>query len=127
MRAKHKENKGKLKQTIDWYESVTELIFKCESCDYTCGNEDVLELHINEKHETENKLSEIKLEVFAIVDFGVDALETRKNIIDKLNEQSDVEKVLKVFVNKADNFMDINNVIWNAADIFLTTKCKPGV
>ena len=106
---------------------IHELIFKCESCDYICGNEDVLDLHIKEKHETENKLSEIKLKEFAIVDFGVDALETRKNIIDKLNEQSDVEKLLKVFVKKAEYFMDINNVILNAADIFFTTKCKPGV
>ena len=127
MRAKHRENREMLKQAIVSCESIPELIFKCDLCEYICENEDVLNMHMNEKHENENELSEIKLEVFAIVDFGVDALETRKIIIEKLNEQKDVEKVLQVFVNKSENFIDINNLIWNAADIFLTTKCKPSM
>ena len=80
MRAKHRENREMLKQAIVSCESIPELIFKCDLCEYICENKDVLNMHMNEKHENENELSEIKLEVFAIVDFGIDVLETRKII-----------------------------------------------
>ena len=42
--------------------------------------------------------------------------------MEKLNEQEEVENVLKCYVDKFETFIDINNVIWNSVDIFLTTK-----
>ena len=49
-------------------------------------------------------------------------MESRKIIMEKLNEQEEVENVLKCYVDKFETFIDINNVIWNSVDIFLTTK-----
>ena len=49
-------------------------------------------------------------------------LEARKNIIEKLNEQDEVEKVLKVYVDTFDSYIDVDNVRWNSVDIFLTTN-----
>ena len=49
-------------------------------------------------------------------------MDARKTIIEKLSEQDDVEKVLKVFVNKNESLWDINNFICNSVDIVLSTK-----
>ena len=92
---------------------------KCDQCDFVCENDEALKAH---KHDDENKITEIKLEVFGIVDFGNDVFEARKVIMEKLNEQNEVEQVLKAYVNKNETFMDINNVIWNSVDIVLSTK-----
>ena len=42
-----------------------------------------------------------------------DVLEARKNIIEKINEQ-----VEKVYVNKTDTVMDVDNLRWDCVDIF---------
>jgi DNA-binding Lrp family transcriptional regulator len=74
----------------------------------------------------ETETCEIKLEVFALVDLKINVLEARKNIIEKLSEQEEVSEVLKVYVNKSDTNMDVDNLRWNSVDIFLTPKggCK---
>ena len=59
--------------------------------------------------EKEIVTSEIKLEVFTLVNFEMDVLEARQTVIDKLNEQDGVEKVEKVYVNKSDAYLYIDN------------------
>ena len=54
-------------------------------------------------------------------------LQARKDIIEKLCKQKEVEKVDKVFVDKMESFMDVDNVRWNSIDVFLTTKEKQKV
>ena len=53
------------------------------------------------------------LEIFAIVYLEKDVLQARKDIIEKLYKQKEVEKVDKVFVYKMDSFLDVDNVRWN--------------
>ena len=57
-------------------------------------------MHLSLKHtdEKELKVSEIKLKVFGLVDFGIDVMDARKNT------------VLKVYVDKFDSYFDINSV-----------------
>ena len=66
---------------------------------------------------------EVNLELFTI-DFENDVLEARKNVIEKLEEQNEVEKVLKVYVDKFERFVDTNNILWRTIDIYLTTSEK---
>ena len=70
------------------------------------------------------EITKIKLEVFAIVDFDNNVLEARKEIIDNLGKQKEVEEVLKIFVDKSETFFDVDNVRWNNVDIFFKTKEK---
>ena len=93
-------------------------------CDFDAENEQDLDTHISENHNNEKdiEISEIKLEIFAIVNFENDVLQARKDIIEKLCKQKEVEKVDKVFVDKMESFMDVDNVRWNSIDVFLTTK-----
>ena len=51
-------------------------------------------------------------------------LEARKDIIDNLGKQNEVEEVIKVFVDKSETFFDVDNVRWNNVDIFFKTKEK---
>ena len=48
-------------------------------------------------------------------------LEARNIWMEKLNEQKEVSKVEKVYVNKNDTFIDIDNLRWNSVDIVLST------
>ena len=43
-------------------------------------------------------------------------------LIKKLNEQNEVESVDKVFVDKNESFLDIDNLQWNSVDIYLQSK-----
>ena len=97
----------------------------CENCDFVAENEENVKTHVIEKHENEsdNVVIEIKLELFTI-DFDNDVLEARKNVIEKLEEQNEVEKVLKVYVDKFERFVDTNNILWRTIDIYLTTSEK---
>ena len=45
-------------------------------------------------------------------------MEARKRILEKLDEMEEIDKVLKVYVDKSESFMDVDNVRWNSADIF---------
>ena len=49
---------------------------------------------------------------------------TRNNIIKKLNEQKEIEKFLKIYVDNTETFVDTDDVHWKPADIILTTKEK---
>ena len=51
-------------------------------------------------------------------------LEARNNVMEKLDEQNEAEKVLKVYVDKFESFIDTNNILWRTIDIFLTTTKK---
>ena len=42
--------------------------------------------------------------------------------MEKLNDQREVLKVEKVYVDKHDTFIDIDNLRWNSVDIVLSTK-----
>ena len=42
--------------------------------------------------------------------------------MENLNEQSEVETVKTVYVNKSDTYMDIDNLRWNTIEIVLTTN-----
>ena len=85
---------------------------------------DDLNTYISLKHKAEKdqETIEIKLEIFALVDSGNDVFETRKSIIEKLLEQKDIEKVLKLYIDKMYTYADVNNVFWNNADIIITSK-----
>ena len=47
-----------------------------------------------------------------LLNFDYDVLEVRKQLIEKLEEQDEVEHVLKVYVNKIGAFIDENNIKW---------------
>ena len=76
-------------------------------CYYNCNKDPDIEYH-----------SYISRETFPSTFAGMNLLFAGMN--------EDVDKVLKVYVNKFDTNMDINNIRWNSVDIFLTTKkgCK---
>ena len=97
---------------------------QCDKCDFLAPSENVLTEHKNSKHEQDNEEIEIKLEVFALVDFENDVLKTRKVVIEKLEEQVEVEKVKTVYINKCDTYFDKDDLRWNSTEILLTTK-KP--
>ena len=48
----------------------------------------------------------------------------RKDLIESLSTHKEVEKVDKVFVDKNETFVDIDNLRWNSVDIFLSTNEK---
>ena len=81
--------------------------------------------HNDLKHKSLNEVkqesNEIKLEVFALV-FTDNVLETRKNIMEKLNEQDEVEDVEKAFISKVESYSDVDSLFWNKADIPLKSK-----
>ena len=131
VKAKHTEIKEMKDQSSeilnlennDLCENEIENPLKCNECEYVAQTNEDLNTHMASAHEQELE-TEIKLEVFTIVDFGRDVFDARNMIIEKLSEQDGVEKVLKVYVNKNEVFMDVDNVVWNSADIFLKTKKK---
>ena len=100
-------------------ESVETENFECEICKYVAENNQDLDNHIVEKH---NENREIKLEVFLLVGNENDVHEARKMLMEKLNEQKEVVKVEKVYVDKNDTFIDKDNLRWNSVDIVLSTK-----
>ena len=105
MRAKHKENKEKsnlfagnaYSETIALETDAENIILKCDQCDFVAENRDALKEHT---HDDKKESSQIKLEIFGIVDFGNSVLDARKAIIEKLSEQEEVEQVLTAYVNK---------------------------
>ena len=56
------------------------------------------------------------------LDFSGDVYKTRNEVIEKLEEQDEVEKTLKLFVNNFETYVDRYNVHWKAADIILSSK-----
>ena len=101
---------------------IVETTLCCNECDIPFENKNDLEKHFSLKHrnDEETETCEIKLEVFALVDLENNVLEARENKIKKLSEQEEVSEVLKVYVNKSDTNMDVDNLRWNCVDIFLT-------
>ena len=111
VKAKHKENfeveveltgntEPELVAAVE--KSVDENTFKCEECDFVSDKEENLNIHITSIHKVVQSLEKNKteLEVFAIVFFGNDVFKTRQNVLDKLNEQKEVETVLKLYIDK---------------------------
>ena len=103
-------------------ESHLDIILKCDHCDFASKNNTDLEIHISEKHNADSETFEIKLEVFCLVENEKNVLETRQNLIDKLNNLKEIESVDKVYVDKNESFIDVNNLQWNSVDIFLKSK-----
>ena len=97
----------------------------CDKCDYSSKTESGLKAHNDLKHiiviEEIEETNEIKLEVFALVTTD-NVLETRKNIIENLNKQDEVEEVLKAFISKVESFSDVDGLVWNKADITLRSQ-----
>ena len=125
-RAKHKEHQNPPTDESESETGKAEMSIKCDQCEFIATNKEHLKKHINLKDDHETESSEIKLEVFAIFDFGMDVYEARNAIIDKLNAQDGVDKLLKVYVDKNETFMDVDKVFWNSADDTLATKSKTG-
>ena len=98
--------------------------FKCEEFEFFTDISEDLDTHITEKHKVKEdcETKEIKLEVFMLVGNENDVLEARKELIEKLSKQNGVEKVDKVFVDKNETFLDIDNLRWNSTDIVLSTS-----
>ena len=116
IRAKHRESNDNSTETILDPEIVvveSDIVtsLNCDQCDFSCLIEADLNAHNDLNHMVlkEKKVTEIKLEVFALVDTD-NVLETRKLIIEKLSEQEEVEEVLKVFVSKVESYFDVNNI-----------------
>ena len=120
IKAKHRENENTLEPEIVVIESEIIQSWKCEKCDFSSETETELKAHNDLKHmiliEEKEETFEIKLEVFALV-LTDNVLETRKNIIETLNKQAEVEEVLKAFISKVESFSDVDGLAWNKADI----------
>ena len=80
-----------------------------------------LEMH-SEKNNEDRETFDIKIEIFCLVDGEKDVLVTRQNLIEKLNDQKEVESVEKVYVDKTESFIDVDDLQWNSVDIFLKSK-----
>ena len=105
-RAKHKEMLDQPESIIS--ETNSETNFQYDLCDFLTENENNLKDHKQLKHATEieKETVEIKLELFTLVNFKNNVLEVRKEVMENLNEQSEVETVKTVYVNKIDSYMD---------------------
>ena len=112
IRAKNREiNENELNQLIIEPEIVAiECDFmklcNCEKCDVWCETVDELKNHKALKHTQE--VNE-KIEVFALM-YTDKVLETRKVVIEKLNEQDDVIEVLKVSSARLNVFLML--MVW---------------
>ena len=72
--------------------------------------------------EQEETAFEIKLEVFVLVlNDDEDVFKVRDNLMKKLEENEEVEKVTKVYVHKSDTFIDEDNLKWHTVDVTLTS------
>ena len=101
--------------------------FDCDQCDFIAENNEEMEIHKTEKHDAIKnsesiEICDIKLEIFCLVEKGNDVFETRKVLMDKLNDRKEVEAVEKVFVDKNEIFIDADGIQWNSVDIFLKTN-----
>ena len=131
MKAKHKEiceesEINVVEVVVEIQEAEEIQNFKCEECEFFTDSSEDLDTHITEKHKVKEhcETKEIKLEVFMLVGNENDVLEARKELIEKLSKQNGVEKVDKVFVDKNETFLDIDNLRWNSTDIVLSTSEK---
>ena len=97
-------------------------MFKEDVSDFITETENNLKDHKLLAHAIEKDTVEIKLELFTLVNFENNVLEARQVVMEKLNEQSEVEKVKTVYVNKSDTYMDIDNLRWNTIEIVLITN-----
>ena len=86
-------------------------------------SEEDLKNHISLNHKKETEQTKIKLELFAI-DVSSDVIEAEQKIIEKLLEQDEVDKVLKLYIDKMVTYVDVHNVYWNAADLIISTNKK---
>ena len=80
------------------------------------------EKELENQMEQEETAFEIKLEVFVLVlNDDEDVFKVRDNLMKKLEENEEVEKVTKVYVNKSDTFIDEDNLKWHTVDVTLTS------
>ena len=105
-------------------ETNLDIQLNCDQCEISFETDEQLQLHVTEKHgaRENNETCEIKLEIFCLVENENDVFATRTMSIEKLNEQNEVESVDKVFVDKNESFLDIDNLQWNSVDIYLQSK-----
>ena len=82
---------------------------------------------IHEKDSSEIEITEIKFEIFALVDFGDDGLKARKPIIENILKQDEVEQVLKLYIDKMYTHVDVDNICWNTIDLIISTKKNPNI
>ena len=121
IKAKHNENCESISKTNLEMESEDDVVDKeeCDHCELESQQETALEIHNDKEHTN----CEIKLEVFVLfINFEDDIHYVRKKLIEKLEEQDEVEKVLKVFINKNDAFVDDNDLKWHSVDVTLSSK-----
>ena len=97
------------------------LVFKCEFCDFVAENNDDLETHMKQKHE--EPVTELKFQLFAVVENNLEVMDARTKIIEKLGKQKEIEKVLSVFVNsRCRMYYDRDGKLLTEADVKFTTK-----
>ena len=97
------------------------LDLRCTLCDFKTKGDANLNIHISENH-TEPE-SELKFQIYAVVESDFVAMDVRKNVIDNLEKQKEVEKVLSVFVDSRSRLVfDGNNRFLTEANIIIKTK-----
>ena len=96
-------------------------LFKCEYCDFVSETNDDLNKHMTQKHE--EPVSELKFQLYAVVENNLEVMDARTKIIEKLNKQKEIENILSVFVNsRCRMFYDRDGKLLTEADIKFKTK-----
>ena len=87
IRAKHKvSDDSNSPEIVISEDNIVENSFQCDKCEFLAPSEENLNDHKHLKHEHDTEEIEIKLDVFALVDFENDVLQARKSVIEKLEE-----------------------------------------
>ena len=93
--------------------------FKCDLCDFSARCDENLNLHKQEKQ----KETEIKFQMYAVVESDFNPMEVRKVVIDNLDKNDAIEKVVSVFIsNRSRLVYDADRKLLTEADIILNTK-----
>ena len=97
-------------------------VYTCNLCEFIAKNESDLNTHNQANHEEK----ELRFQLYArVVSTDFNAMEVRKNIIENLNKQEAIEKVLTVFVDgRGSNpaIYDTDNNFLIEADIKFSSK-----
>ena len=97
------------------------LTFKCELAEFKSKSNENLNYNVKENH-TEPE-SELKFQMYAVVEREFIAMDVRKALIENLEKRNEVEKVLSVFVDSRSRVVyDKDNKFLTEANIIIKTK-----
>ena len=75
------------------------------------------------KQKHEEPVTELKFQLFAVVENNLEVMDARTKIIEKLGKQKEIEKVLSIFVNsRCRMYYDRDGKLLTEADVKFTTK-----